>query len=69
MTAPPLPEWELWACANATLQQHGEDAALFVAMRMGELALKGDGDGVATWKAIARCIVRLQDTPEDAAKH
>ena len=48
-----LSDWELWACANETLKQHGERAPVFVAERIGALAVAGDLAGVETWKAIA----------------
>lgn len=48
-----LSDWELWACATAVLKQHGEAAPIFVAERIGALALAGDLGGVAAWKAIA----------------
>jgi hypothetical protein len=64
VTAPTIPEWELWACADATLRQHGEQAALFVAGRIGALVLAGDEAGVETWKAIGRRVVELQSRPD-----
>lgn len=48
-----LNDRELWACANQVLESHGEKAPLFVAERIGALALAGDSEGIATWKAIA----------------
>jgi len=47
------PERHIWACALAVEKQHGKGAQLFVAERIGALALAGDGEGVAMWKAIA----------------
>ena len=44
---------ELWACALQVERQHGKDAPRFVAERIGGLAVAGDQEGVATWKAIA----------------
>ena len=43
----------IWACALAIEKQHGADAPRFVAERIGALALAGDTDGIAMWKAIA----------------
>ncbi|OYX39949.1 MULTISPECIES: hypothetical protein [unclassified Sphingomonas] len=48
-----MTDWELWACAVQVEQTHGEHAPLFVAERIGALALAGDLDGVETWKGIA----------------
>jgi hypothetical protein len=52
-------ERELWAMANMVLEQHGERAPLFVAERLGALALAGDAAGVAAWQAIARRVAAL----------
>lgn len=48
-----LPEWEIWACAQAVERQYGEDGPRHIAERIGELALAGDVAGIATWKRIA----------------
>lgn len=44
---------ELWGVAAEALKQHGGNAPRHVAERVGELVLKGDTAGVATWKEIA----------------
>lgn len=49
-----LSEWELWACANSYVKKHGEDAAIFAAMRADELAEAGDERGAANFRAIVR---------------
>lgn len=46
-------ERHLWACALAVEKQHGARAPVFVAERIGALALAGDMAGVERWKAIA----------------
>lgn len=56
-----LTDLELWQCANEVLKQHGNEAAHFVAERIGALALQGDIDGIATWKAIAWRIDSLRE--------
>ncbi|TXC67712.1 hypothetical protein FSZ31_12070 [Sphingorhabdus soli] len=61
------PQQELWACASTVLSQHGGDAPLFVANRIGELALAGDTDGIRVWKAIAARIDQL--TKADPTPH
>lgn len=53
------PEAHIWACALAVERQHGERAPVFVAERIGALALAGDREGVATWRRIAACLDRL----------
>ena len=51
---------ELWACALQVERQHGNDAPRFVAERIGALAVAGDEQGIATWKAIAERIDKLR---------
>lgn len=58
-----LSEFELWSAANMVLTTHGERAPVFVAERIGALALAGDVEGVAVWQAIAR---RLSELGADA---
>jgi len=53
------PEHQVWACANEVLRQHRDRAPVFVAERIGALALRGDAMGVQTWKAIAAKIDKL----------
>jgi len=50
---------ELWACAVQVERQHGKSAPRFVAERIGDLALAGDEQGVATWKMIAERLDKL----------
>lgn len=52
-TSKTLPDWEIWACAHALERSHGERARAHIAERIGELVLRGDMAGVATWKRIA----------------
>ena len=47
------PERELWACALLVEREHGERAPLWIAERIGALALAGDAAGVERWEAIA----------------
>ena len=54
-----LEDWEVWACAEHVLRQHGARAPLHVAGRIGELASRGDAAGVETWKAIADRVDQL----------
>ena len=54
-------EQHLWACALAVERQHGARAPIFVAERIGALALAlaGDAAGIERWKAIAAHMERL----------
>jgi hypothetical protein len=59
-----LTDWELWACASTIMRNHGERAPVFVAERIGALALAGDADGLATWRAIASRMDQLRAPPD-----
>lgn len=54
-------EQHIWACVLAVEAQYGAGAPRFVAERIGALAIAGDADGVAMWKAIARRLDGLRD--------
>jgi hypothetical protein len=53
------PERELWACALLVEREQGDNAAVYIAERIGALALEGDAAGVARWKAIAEKLSLL----------
>ena len=56
---------ELWACALHVEHPHDDDGPKFIAERIGALALAGDIEGVATWRAIAfklDAVGRANDT-------
>jgi hypothetical protein len=58
-----LSEWELWACANHYVAQHGEDAPVMAAMRCDELLDACDYEGARTYQAIVDRINRLLEPP------
>jgi hypothetical protein len=58
-----ISEWELWACANECLNQHGEDAPIQAAMRADELLKKGDYDGASAWQLIVKRVHQLMAAP------
>ncbi len=60
-----LPEWELWACAEEMIRQHGLDAPIHAAMRADALLEKGDDDGAAAWRLIVHRINGLLIEPGD----
>ena len=64
-----ITEWELWACAQQVLTQHGDRAVEHVAERVAYLAIAGDMDGVATWRRIAERIDQLADQGAGQARH
>ena len=56
-----ISEWELWACAQQVVKQHGVGAVDHCAKRVEELTKTGDEDGVRTWIAIADRAGQLSD--------
>ena len=43
----------MWGAAVMLIKQHGDLAPLKVAERIGQLAMQGDDEGVAVWRAVA----------------
>ena len=64
-----ITEWELWACANQAINEHGADAPIFAAMRADELFEQGDDDGARTWRLIVERINGLLSGPAPGARH
>jgi hypothetical protein len=62
---PILFDWEMWACANEQLRQHGENAAIFAAIRADELLEEGDQDGLHNWLLIIDRIEQLVAKPDN----
>ena len=58
-----LSEWELWACADEAIRQHGLDAPIFAAMRADKLLEDGEIDGAANWRMIVTRINQLLAQP------
>ncbi|WP_411974046.1 DUF6961 family protein [Sphingobium sp. 3R8] len=56
-----MSDWEIWAYAQKTIEQHGAKAPRHVASRLGELAAAGDMDGVQAWQQIAAKVDQLMD--------
>lgn len=52
-------ERHLWACAAAIEKLHGVRAPVFIAERIGALAIVGDAAGIERWQAIAARLFRL----------
>ena len=60
-----MTEWELWACANQLVKQHGRGAIGKAGERILDLAAERDQEGHATWLAILDRINKLlKDTPD-----
>ncbi len=51
-----LSQWELWACANEFIRQHGFDAPIHAAMRADHFLERGDIDGAQNWRLIVQRI-------------
>ena len=62
-----LSGWELWACANEVIRQHGLDAPIFAAMRADDLLEKGDLDGARNWRLIVKRVNELLADPGSPA--
>jgi hypothetical protein len=59
-----LSDWELWACANQLVDQHGRGAITEAGERILAMVAEGDQDGHATWLAIlSRMNQLLRDKP------
>ena len=56
-----MTDWELWACANQMLVQHGDDAAVQAAFRADALLEADDRSGHAVWCAIVSRIEQLSN--------
>ncbi len=52
----------IWRAAQATVQAHGDGAALHAAQRADELLAAGDMEDRAAWHMIERAIDELQRT-------
>jgi hypothetical protein len=63
LTPPPVSEWELWACAQETIRQHGEKAAGHATARIETLEAQGATRGAVTWRLIRDRIAQLQEEP------
>jgi hypothetical protein len=44
-----LNDWELWACANRLVEQHGRGAISKAGERILEMTAKGDQAGYMVW--------------------
>ncbi|MEH3039802.1 MAG: hypothetical protein PGN21_07040 [Sphingomonas paucimobilis] len=56
-----MPEEERWAEALLAVRLHGAAAPVWIAERIGTLALAGDAAGVARFKDMAARVDALQD--------
>jgi hypothetical protein len=56
-------EQERWAEALAVERLHGPNAPIFVAERLGALALAGDVAGIGRWQEIAAKLDSLKRIP------
>lgn len=66
MSGEDIPETEdqlMWGAALTMLRNHGDEAPVKIAERIGALALKGDDLGVAMWRGIAAKLNQLLREP------
>jgi hypothetical protein len=54
-----LSNWELWACAQRYIDEHGDSAPVIAAMRCDELLDACDYEGARNYQAIILRINRL----------
>lgn len=60
-----IEEWEIWACGQMVLRQHGAKARTHATGRAAALAAAGDPEGCRTWQRISDRIRELERlTPE-----
>lgn len=50
---------ELWTIASTLMQDHGDDAPIIVAVRLGELSAAGDHDGAVAWVGVLQRMARM----------
>ena len=64
-----ISDWELWACAQQQVAQHGGDAAVQAAMHADALLADGDLAGQRTWLAVLNRINQLTVVGADQVRH
>ena len=63
-------DWDLWACAQEVVAQHGADARAFVARRLADLAAADDEEGIWHWFAVDdRVKALLNQAGSGALRH
>ena len=69
MTTPD--DQDIFRAARILIDQHGDEAHVYAAMRVDELLERGDLDGQAVWKRIMRAIDELlaKERPTGASVH
>ena len=48
--------------AQVLIREHGEDATLVAAQRADDMLARGDLEGLAVWKRIAKAVEKIQRT-------
>ena len=56
-----------WGAALMLLNRHQNGAPFIVAARIGQLALAGDGEGVAVWKSVAASMEQIMRAHQGTA--
>ena len=62
-------EIDIYRSAKLLIDQHGEDAPVFAAMRVDELFAGGDLDGSRAWKRVLRAIKVLTEERTEERLH
>ena len=54
-------EIDIWRSAKLLIDQHGDEAPIFAAMRVDEQLDKGDTEGRAVWLKVLKAVEELLD--------
>ena len=60
---------DIYRSAKLLIDQHGEDAPIFAAMRVDKLFAAGDLDGSRVWKRVLRAIKVLAEDRTEETLH
>ena len=62
-------EIDIYRSAKLLIDQHGEDAPIFAAMRVDELFAAGDLEGSRVWRRVPRAIKVLTEDRTEETLH
>ena len=62
-------EIDIYRSAKLLIDQHGEDAPIFAAMRVDKLFAAGDLDGSRVWQRVLRAIKVLAEERDGETLH
>jgi hypothetical protein len=59
---------DIYRAAKLVIDRHGEEAALYAAVRTAVLAGEGDVEGAAVWRQITAAVDELQRARDDQGR-